>query len=429
MSKTAIAGTSVRLSSDWSHGVGDCLATLADRNKHIRDGRMRFRDCIRDLLKGGPWSILATRSGCRAINPKRHMVVYVSLDISGPYRYPNPNTRWLDQYAEEAIEPELPIIDSHHHLWEQDGNIYLLDHLSKDLSTGHNIIATVYVQANYAYRDFGPEELRSLGETERIVRIAEDAKQRGIHTEVCAAIVGFADLMLGDQVAAVLEAHLDTAPERLRGVRHSVSRDPHFPKGIVLRPAPAGRLSHPKFRAGLATLAKYGLTYDAMLYHTQIPELTVAARALPELPIVLDHFGCIIGVGPYRGCERSTFETWRNDIRNLADCPNVTVKLGGMGMVISGATYNDRPLPPSSLELADAWRPYVQTCIEFFGVKRCMFEGNFPVDKAVFSYGILWNAFKWLTSGASVFEKAALFHDTAAAFYRIKTYTENQRTQ
>jgi L-fuconolactonase len=210
-------------------------------------------------------------------------------------------------------------------------------------------------------------------------------------------------------VASVVDAHLTVAPDRLRGIRHSVSRDSNFPDGIVLRPAPPELLAQPAYRAGMAQLARHGLSYDAMLYHQQIPELTSAAAVCPELPIVLDHFGTIIGVGPYRGKESDTFAAWHRDMAGLARCQNVSVKLGGMGMVICGPTWNERPCPPSSTQLAEAWRPYVETCIELFGVERCMFESNFPVDKAMFSYPVLWNAFKRLTQHASADEKSALF--------------------
>ena len=179
-------------------------------------------------------------------------------------------------------------------------------------------------------------------------------------------------------------------------------------------------LADPNFRDGLATVAKYGLSFDAMLYHSQIKELAQAAQAIPELPIVLDHFGCIIGVGPYVGHEQETFNAWRKDIQLLAQSPNVSIKLGGMGMIICGARFHERALPPSSQELAEAWRPYVETCIESFGVERCMFESNFPVDKAMFSYPVLWNAFKRLTAGASARDKASLLYANAARFYKLQ---------
>ena len=342
------------------------------------------------------------------------------LDITGPYRYPAARTDWLELCCEEILEPERPIVDSHHHVWEQQDNPYLLSELKDDLNSGHNILESVCVEAKYGYLRSGAEELKCVGETENLVKLAEEAKEQGVRTDVCSGIVGFADLMLGKHVSVVIEAHLAVAGTRFKGVRHSVARDPDFPDGIVIKPAPEGLLGNKQYRAGLARIAEYGLSYDAMLYHRQIPELTTTAHALPQLPIILDHMGCIIGVGPYRGHERESFEVWRKDLRELAGCTNVNIKLGGLGMVICGATYHGRSYPPTSRELAETWRPYIETCIEFFGVEQCMFESNFPVDKAMFSYPVLWNAYKRLVSGASDDEKSALFHDTATRIYRLE---------
>jgi L-fuconolactonase len=347
------------------------------------------------------------------------MGVVMSLDITGKYRYPAPRAQWLALHKEEIIEPDRPIIDPHHHIWMQDGNVYLLDELAEDLGSGHAIEATVFVQASYGYRNQGPHHLRCVGETEQVAQLANEAKRRGMATRVCAGVVGFADMMLGEKVAEVLDAHLSVAPDRIRGMRHSVSRDEHFPDGIVLRPATPKLLAERSYRRGLAKIAEYGLSYDCMMYHQQIPELTDLAHSIPDLSIILDHFGCIIGVGPYLGREDDTFRTWRADMTELAKNQNVTVKLGGMGMIICGPTWNQRDLPPSSQELANAWKPYVETCIDLFGAHRCMFESNFPVDKGMFSYPVLWNAFKRIASGATEDEKSALFHDTAARIYRI----------
>jgi predicted TIM-barrel fold metal-dependent hydrolase len=211
----------------------------------------------------------------------------------------------------------------------------------------------------------------------------------------------------------------------LRGIRHSISRDPLFPDGIVLRPAPAGLINDPAYRAGLAVVAEQGLSYDAMLYNCQLPELVGMARDLPQLPIVLDHLGCILGVGPYEGRAREIFERWRDDMTALATCPNVVVKIGGFGMIVCGARWNERAFPPSSQELADAWRPYVNTCIDLFGPGRCMFESNFPVDKAMYSYRTLWNAFKRLTADLSANDRTALFSGTAQQSYRLAPATSD----
>ena len=343
----------------------------------------------------------------------------MSLDVTGPYRYPNPDAAWLARHVEDVLEPELPIIDPHHHIWKQPGNIYGIEDLKADVCSGHNVIATVFVQAYHGYRTSGPEALRCVGETETIEGLAQAVQGDAGCPRLCEGIVGFADLTLGEGVREVLDAHLAASPARFKGVRHSVARDPHFPDGIVLRPAPANLLADPLFRAGMATLAEYGLSFDAMLYHCQLRELAAAAQAVPGLSIVLDHFGCILGVGPYVGQERETFSAWRRDIQLLAQSPNVSIKLGGLGMIICGARFHERALPPSSQELALAWRPYVETCVEAFGVDRCMFESNFPVDKAMVSYTVLWNAFKRLTAGASPSEKASLLHANAARFYKL----------
>jgi len=343
----------------------------------------------------------------------------MGLEITGRYRYPPPRNDWLAQHTEEIIDPSRPIIDSHHHIWTESQNQYLLDDFADDVNSGHNLVASVAVQAHYGYRTEGPEALRCVGETEELAAIRIAARSRGIAADTGAAIVAFADLMMADRVASVIEAHIAAAPASFRGIRHSVSRDPHFPEGIVLRPAPAGMLAEDRYRAGLATVAGFGLTYDAMLYHRQIPELTAAANALPELQVVLDHIGCIIGVGPYEGKESDSFQYWRRAMQDLAQCPNVSVKLGGFGMIICGAKWHERPRPPGSDELAQAWRPYIENCIELFGADRCMFESNFPVDKAMYSYAVVWNAFKRVTLGASEAEKDSLFRGTAARIYRI----------
>jgi len=344
----------------------------------------------------------------------------VGLDVTGGYRYPPPDPEWLARQIEPVLDADLPIIDAHHHLWEEGGHPYLLEQIVEDLEDGHRIDATVFVQAHYGYRRTGPAELAPVGETEKVAEIAATARHRRNRTDIAAAIVGFADLTLGERVDAVLDAHAESSAGRFRGVRHGVSRDPLFPDGIVLRPAPEGMLADPRYRAGLKAVADRGLSYDAMLYHRQIPELMQLARSIPELPIILDHIGCIIGVGPYVGREQETFLAWRADMQALARCPNVMVKIGGFGMIICGARWHERDRPPLSAELADAWRPYFETCIDLFGPRRCMFESNFPVDKAMYSYRTLWNAFKRLTTGMSDDERHALFAGTAARAYRIE---------
>lgn len=348
----------------------------------------------------------------------------MGLDVTGRYRYPPPNPAWLARRVEEVILPNLPIVDAHHHLWVENEAPYLLDEIAADLADGHRIDATVFVQAHYGYEQDVPTHLAPVGETRKVAEIAATAWRRGIDTDIAAGIVGFVDLTQGALVDAALDAHAAAGDGAFCGVRHSVSSDPLFPDGIVIRPAPSRLLGDPRYREGLARVAARGLTYDAMLYQVQIPELTAVARALPELSIVLDHVGCILGVGPYETRADETFDAWRRDMAELATCPNVAVKLGGLGMIITGARWHERQEPPKSAELAGAWKRTIHTCIDLFGAARCMFESNFPVDKAMVSYRTLWNAFKRLADGASDDEKTALFSRTAARIYRLPLATD-----
>lgn len=343
----------------------------------------------------------------------------MGLDVTGRYRYPPPNPQWLALASEPVIDATLPIIDAHHHLWNQDGHPYLLNEIAEDLASGHNVTATVFVQAHYGYRTDGPAHLAPVGETEKVAAIACDAAQCGL-PKVAEAMVAFADLMLGDALEEVLYAHADAAQGALRGIRHSVSRDPNFPDGIVIRPAPARLLADPVYLSGLRTVERLGLSYDAMLYNCQIGELAAMADAVPGLPIVLDHIGCILGIGLYEGRQSELFTQWRRDMADLAKRPNVSVKIGGFGMILTGARWHEEESPPLSSTLAEAWKPYVESCIELFGAHRCMFESNFPVDKAMYPYRTLWNAFKRLMANASRDERTALFSGTAAHFYRME---------
>ncbi len=340
------------------------------------------------------------------------------MDVIPSFSHPSPNPAWLAQLTETIIDPERPIVDPHHHLWGRPDNRYFLDELLADIGSGHRIVATVYSQCAWAYREQGPEELRPVGETEFVVAVADEAARRGVTTRVCAGIVGHADLMLGDRVDAVLAAHVAAGGDRFRGIRHLTARDEGFTASIA-PPPPARLMGSTEFRAGFARLSAFGLSYDAWLYHTQIRELTDLARSFPGTPIVLDHVGGPLGIGPYQGRRDAVFADWRRDMRHLAGCPNVCVKLGGLAMLVAGFAFYERPCPPSSAELAAAWRPYIEACIEDFGAARCMFESNFPVDKAMCSYPVLWNAFKRLATGVSPAEQSDLFHDTAARFYRL----------
>ena len=327
------------------------------------------------------------------------------------------NPDWLAQLHEDAIYPQLPIVDPHHHLWERDGG-YFLDELLADISSGHDVRATVFLQCGYGYRSDGPEALRPVGETAFVASVARQAAARGLRQKVCAGIVGYADLTLGAAVAPVLQAHSEAGQGHFRGVRHISARHEAFHASLLGRP-PAGLLQQPEFRLGLQQLQSAGLSFDAWLYHTQLDELTNLAQVMPELPIVLNHIGGPLAVGPYHAQGARAHREWHKGMKTLASCPNVRLKLGGLAMAICGFDFHHRAVTPTSVDLATAWLPYLQDSIELFGAERCMFESNFPVDKAMCSYAVLWNAFKRVAAGASEADKASLFYGTANRFYRL----------
>lgn len=330
------------------------------------------------------------------------------------------NPEWLAQVTEAAIEPELPIVDPHHHLWDHPGSRYQLDELMTDVGQGHNIRATVFVECKSMYRADGPDATKPVGETEYVNGIAaQSASGQYGETRVAAGIVGFADLRLGAQVDEVLEAHMARAPERFRGIRHASAFDDSPDVRASHTLPPKGLLGLAEFREGFKRLAKYGLSFDAWLYHHQIPELTALARANPETTIVFDHFGGPIGIGPYEGKRAEIFARWKKDVGDLAACPNVVAKLGGINMAVNGFGWHRRAKPPTSDELVAATRDWYLHSIDVFGPERCMFESNFPVDKLSCSYGVLWNAFKKIAGDMSAGEKASLFHDTAARVCRL----------
>lgn len=325
---------------------------------------------------------------------------------------------WLSQIKEEPIDPELSICDPHHHLWPQPDNRYLLKELLQDTEGGHNITQTVFLECRSMYRQYGPEEMRPVGETEFVQGIATQSARGQYGTNVAAGIVGFADLTLGAGVAAVLEAHIAASSDRFRGIRQIAAWDASDNVISLARP-PKRLLLDPKFREGFACLQKYRLSFDAWLFHTQLMELLDLARAFPDTTIILDHIGGPLGVGPYAGRREEVLGEWQHGIAALATCPNVFVKLGGLGMPLCGFGWHERATPPNSTELAEAMAPYYDFCIEQFGVNRCMFESNFPVDKLSYSYTVVWNAFKRIVRDFPPEEKAALFQDTAVRVYRL----------
>jgi L-fuconolactonase len=336
------------------------------------------------------------------------------------------NDAWLSQHDEEVIEPDLPICDPHHHLWGyRPGAImpnYMLEEFMADIDTGHNIVSTVFVEARAMYRAEGSDLMKTVGEIEFVNGIAAMSAS-GLYgkTRVAKGIIGATDLDIGEPVGEVLDAMIAAAPDRFRGIRCSATWD-EDPVVRQHRKAPPNRMTTPGHRAGAAELGNRGLVYEAWCFHTQLRELIDLARALPDLDIVLDHLGGPIGIGEaYQGRRAEIMDEWKRDMADLAECANVSVKLGGIFMEVNGFAFHEEVKPPTSDELAQAARPYFEYAIEKFGPDRAMFESNFPVEKISCSYRVLWNAFKKLARGYSPSEKAKLFHDTATRVYRIGT--------
>src|SRR5215475_7027651 len=327
----------------------------------------------------------------------------------------------LSAPAEAPLEPDLPICDPHHHLRERSNDRYFLEEFIRDTESGHSIVATVCVENRAMYCKDGPETMKPIGETVFFDKVAAQAASDPNRTRVAAGLVGHADLSLGEGVIRVLEAHLAASPNRFRGIRHSTTWDE---SETIRSDARRGLLRDETFRRGFACLRRYDLSFDAWLYHSQLPELVELARAFPDVAIILDHIGGPLGVGPYKGKRDEVFQVWSKGIAHLSSCANVTVKLGGFGSTRSGYDWHERAVQPASAELADTMAPYFDFCIEKFGAHRCMFESNFPVDKASYSYGTIWNAFKRITQRYSAAERRALFHDTAARVYRITSTGE-----
>ena len=329
---------------------------------------------------------------------------------------------WLALTEEATLEPEIPICDPHHHFWDFRSERvpyqrYLLHELAADVSRGHNVRSTVFIEARSMYRPDGPVELRPVGEVEFVQGLAA-ASATGLYgpCRAAAAIIGHADLKLGDRVKPVLEALQAASPNRFRGIRHTVTWDRHPEVGNREK---EGVLATAEYRAGAKVLAGMGLSLDTGVCFPQLPELADFARAAPNLTIILNHLGGLNRAGPYGGRDDEVLATWRSGIATVAACPNVNLKLGGIGMPRLGFDWHTREKPIGSEELAKSMAPLMTYCVEQFGPGRCMFESNFPVDKVSFSHPVLFNAFKRFSTGYSAAERAALFHDTAARAYRI----------
>ena len=333
---------------------------------------------------------------------------------------------WLDRVQEEVIDPDRSIIDPHHHLWHgpknapgaKDSYRYLLEDLWSDTSSGHNIKKTVFIDCGQEYYDEGPEAFRPVGETEFVVEVANQAKEDPTKAQI-SGIVGHVNMMLGQASKEVLEAHIEKGEGLFRGIRHSGGWD----VDEAVKNAHSEPFEHiyleDNFQRGLEQLIGLDMVFDTWHYHNQISDLTVLSKALPSLKIVHDHFGGPLGIGPYEGRQDQIFGQWKDDISELSECPNVYSKLGGLAMPINGWNWHKRDLPATSDELVNMHKTYYSHTIESFGVERCMFESNFPVDKQSISYHVLWNAFKKMSLGFTEEEKHCLFYETARDFYSL----------
>jgi predicted TIM-barrel fold metal-dependent hydrolase len=329
-----------------------------------------------------------------------------------------PRARWRASVVEDVLRPELPICDAHHHLWDHAGDRYLASEFAADVCDGHNVVASVYVECGSAYRQSAPAHFAPVGETEFVMaREAELAALLG--RPLIRGIIGHADLRLGRGVADVLNAHIEVADGRFAGVRHAVAWDAS--PDIVNHQAdpPAELLLDPHFTDGVRTLGAMDLTYDAWLYHPQLPELVALARAAPATTIVLDHLGAPLGIGPYAGKREGVLEFCREHLAALAALPNTRIKLGGIGMPSYGNRWHRLDTPPGSQLIAATWGDHFRWCIDTFGPERAMFESNFPPDGRSCSYRTLWNAYKRIAEPYSEQEQARLFHDTAVAVYGL----------
>jgi len=328
----------------------------------------------------------------------------------------------VTHFAEDVLDASLPIVDPHHHFYNNATPPYLLGDLLADITSGHNVQKTVYVECESMYTTDGSPEMRPVGETAFVNETAaRTASGRLGNVRAPAAIVGYADLMLGEAVRPVLEAHIRAGGGRFRGIRNPTLWD------IDERPARSigvrndrGLLLDPRFRAGFSLLAGYGLSFDALVLFHQLKDVTDLARRFPQTTLILDHCGFPIATAPYAGLSKEVVAVWKPLLRELACEPNVVVKLGGLGMPLFGFGFDAKVPPADSQVLASAWRPYIETCIELFGTDRCMFESNFPEDRPTCTYRVLWNAFKRITAGYSSSEKSALFNLTASRVYRIE---------
>lgn len=327
---------------------------------------------------------------------------------------------WFDQVIEPIIEPDLPIVDPHHHLWPEGGALpYGIDTLAADTGSGHKVVATVFIECHAGYRADGPPHMRPVGETEFVAEQAQQLGRQYPSAAPISGIVAHADLAIGERLGEVLDAHEAAGGGLFRGIRDALASALEPELLTIPGRAEPGRFAGKAFRHGVRELGKRGLTYDTWHYHHQNPEMLELARAVPDTMMVLDHFGTPLGVGRYAGRRDEIFDEWAEGVAELATCDNIVAKLGGLAMPDNGFGWHEAAKPPTSDEFVEAQGRYFHHTIECFGPERCMFESNFPVDRFSISYPVLWNGFKKIAAGYSADEKAAMLFGTARRVYRL----------
>ena len=390
-----------------------------------------------------------------------------------------PLEEWIEKSDREAaIDPDLPIIDPHHHLFDartQDKGwpvsplmIFVLYKLNPSLLTklmcksqdeaiirtfstmlpavvpymengmlrdienfkeqgdrpisqeesegddalpAHKVVATVYIESGWSDPSAESAAMKPLPEVEMAQQVAQRTGNR-----ICTGIVGHVPLSEGaDAVRPALQAMMEKCPN-FRGVRDQLA----FRQGLYpLTNASERKAYDEKFRSGFSVISELDLTYDTWLYMDNVPALRDLALAFPDTTIICDHLGGPEGLPP--SSPQTALEMWKPLIKDLAhSCPNVNVKLSGLGMPTVGFGFENGTKPPTSKALADAWKPFILHCIECFGVDRCMFASNFPMDKVSCGYTQLFNAFKIIVENFSVENKKKLFYDNAARIYSLK---------
>jgi L-fuconolactonase len=331
--------------------------------------------------------------------------------------------------VEDTLEQDLPIIDPHHHLFDFPGRPaaargipthYMFEQVLADMRGGHNVRASVIVGGEGFARVDGPQPLRLVGDTEFSNGVAaQSACGKYGPCRIGAGLVGQADLRAGSAVRTVLEAHLHAGGTRFRGIRHMTV----WSDDAAL--APPGEMAardlafHPDFRQGFAELAPLGLSFDAWCYFTQLDGIADLARRFPKTTIIMNHCAGPLGSAGYASRRAEAFDAWKRGVQMLSAFPNVYMKLGGLGMWTTGLPSVGQTPPAGSAQIAQEQRPYLETCIEAFGVNRCMFESNYPVEAGLASYHTIWNAFKRFAENYSASEKSALFSAVAAKAYRL----------